>query len=424
MAQKKLNYVEVDTKLYALFQQKKWGDLIAFSAESRKQGIDFFYLQARTGIAYYNLKKYRVASEWFLKAWKNDRSFEWLQEYLYYSLVYSGRSMEAAKYAMQFTKPMQQKIGFAANKPLRLAIEGGYCFNPDFDELTNGALDDEAEVGDNYGEAYYLKNYHFESVDFSHRVLPGFNITHNLTFVSVNREQQVDWGSHNTFPVKTQQYQYFINPGFIVGKKVYISPSLNVVWGKSELFRGAQNGSNRYFYPSEIKYSDIIFSTAVWSNFGNFSPGAEVNLANVSNNKFTQLSAWITYYPFSNTNFYITPKVFFKSDADNGFGYNTFGISGGAKLGPAYFYGQYLVGDMKNFIETAGYVIANFPGRSENKFMGTLYFPIGKKYQFLVRYINQNIFETYQVYSGGVPGKSVEYSYYKHTITGGISWNF
>ncbi len=424
MAQKKWNYVEVDTKSYTLFQQKKWDELIAFSAESRKQGIDFFYLQARTGIAFYNLKKYRVASEWFLRAWENDRSFEWLQEYLYYSLVFSGRSSEASKYAAKFTKPMQQKIGFVKNKPLRLAVEGGYSFNPNFDELTNGSLDQEAEVGDNYGEAYYLKNYHFESVDFSHRVLPGFNITHNLSFVTVNREQQIDWGRRNTFPVKTQQYQYFINPNFIVGKRIHISPSFNVVWGKSELFLGAERGANRYFYPSEINYSDFIFSTSVWSNFGNFITGAEINFASITNRNFNQYSAWITYYPFSNTNFYITPKIYFKSDAGNGFGYNTFGISGGAKLGPVYFYGQYLVGDMKNFIETAGYVIANFPGRSENKFMGTLYFPIGKKYQFLVRYINQNIFETYQVYTGGIPGNSVEYSYYKHTITGGISWNF
>ncbi len=423
-AQKKLNYAEVDTRSYELFQQKKWADLIEFSNESRKQGIDFFYLQARTGIAYYNLEKYRVASEWFLKAWENDQSFEWLQEYLYYSLVFSGRAAEAAKISMGFTGPMKQKIGFATSKLTRIALEGGYCFNPDFEKLTNGSLGDEAEVGDDYGEAYYLKNYHFESFDLTHQVVPGFNITHNLTAISVEREQQIDWGNRNIFPVKTNQFQYFINPKFMAGKKINISPSFNAVWGNTELFLGADAGSSKYFYPSEIKYSDLIFSTSVWSDFGNFTTGAEINIANITDQSFQQYSAWVTWYPLSNTNFYITPKVYFKSDEKNGFGYNTFGISGGAKLGPVYFVGQYLVGDMKNFIETAGYVIANFPGRSENKFMGSLYLPLGKKYQFVVRYLNQNIFETYQVYTDGIPGNSVEYNYYKHTITGGISWNF
>src|SRR5680860_2827 len=87
--QKKWNYPEVDKKSYELFQQQKWHELIQFSDQAREHKIDYFYLQARTGIAYYNLKKYRKSTEYFLKAWKNDQSFEWLQEYLYYSLVYS-----------------------------------------------------------------------------------------------------------------------------------------------------------------------------------------------------------------------------------------------------------------------------------------------------------------------------------------------
>jgi tetratricopeptide (TPR) repeat protein len=423
-AQKKLNYVEIDKKSYALFQQKKWNELIAFSAESRKQGIDFFYLQARTGIAYYNLKKYRMATEWFLKAWENDRSFEWLQEYLYYSLVYDGRYSEALKLADNFTKQLQAKIGYSKSKALHVAVEGGYSFNPDFDKLTNGSLDEEAGVGDDYGEAFYMKNYNFESLDFRHQVLPGFNITHNFTYLTINREQQIDWGTRTIFPVQTQQFQYFINPEIVLGKKLHISPSVNVIWGNSDLFLSGVRNNYKYFYPAPQNYSDIIFSTSVWSHLGNFSPGAEINLANVSDNKFTQLSGWITYYPFANTNFYITPRIFFKADSENGFGYNTFEISGGGQLGPVHFYGQYLTGDMKNFIEAAGYVIANFPGKSDSKFLGSFYFPVGKKYQFVVRYINQSITETYQVYSNFVPVNSVEYNYYKHTFTGGILWRF
>ena len=82
-AQQIWNFAEVDKKSYEFFQQQKWSDLIDFANQSREHGIDYFYLQARTGIAYYNLKKYRKSTEWFFKAWDNDQSFEWLQEYLY-----------------------------------------------------------------------------------------------------------------------------------------------------------------------------------------------------------------------------------------------------------------------------------------------------------------------------------------------------
>jgi hypothetical protein len=415
-AQKKMNYVEVDKVSYELFQQQKWDELIDYSAEARKQGIDFFYLQVRTGIAYYNLKKYRISSEWFLKAWKNDQSFEWLQEYLYYSLVYAGRTGEATKLASQFTPLMQNKVAFKKSKLTRIALEGGYTFNPDFDQLKELNLAEEANLGDNYGEAYFLKNYHFESFDLNHQISPSFYLNHNFTFLSSNREEQVDWGQRYSFPVKTNQFQYFINPMFVAGKKLFVSPSLSALWGNSEYYVG-DLGYNQDF-------SDFIFSTSLWSNFGNFSPGAEINLANINDESFTQMSAWLTIYPFSNANFYVTPRVYLKSDSETSLKYNTFGVSGGAKLGPVHFYGQYLVGDMENFVEAAGYVISNFPGSSDSKFMGSLHFPFAKKYQFVLRYINQNITETYRVYTSGIESGSTNYNFTKHTLTAGLSWNF
>lgn len=421
-AQKKLSYAEADKKSFELYQQQKWDELIRFSDEVRETGVDFFYLQARTGIAYFNLKKYRLASDWFLKAWKNDQSFEWLQEYLYNSLLYSGRSAEASKVANNFSNSFKQKIGYQKMKATRAALEVGYSFNPDFDQLSNTDFHDEINVGDDYGEAFILKNYHFESIDYSHQIAPGVFLNHNFTHLGINREEQVYWGAKNTFPIKIKQNQYFINPIVVLGKKWYASASMNLTWGKSDLYLGDSNPNT--FYPSSIKFSDYIFSASTWSHWGNFSSGVEINRANIYNTSFNQFSGWITYYPFSNTNLYFTPRVYFKNDSENGFEYNTFGISAGAQLGAIHFNGQYLNGDMKNFIESAGYVVANFPGKSNRKFMGSLYFPIGKKYQFVLRYINQDVVEKYLVYTNQQVSNSMEYKYIKHTLTGGISWNF
>ncbi len=422
-AQQKWNFVEVDKKSYELFQQQKWAELIDFAKLSREHGIDYFYLQARTGIAYYNQKKYRKSADYFLKAWKNDQSFEWLQEYLYYSLVYSGRLAEASKVADKFTVSLKEKIWYQKMKPLRAAVEIGFSFNPDFDNLSNSTFYEDLNVGPDYGEAFFLKNYHFESFDYTHQIAPGVGINHNFTHLGITREEQVFWGAVNSFPIKIKQNQYFINPYFVLGKKWYVSPSASIIWGKSELYLG--NYDPNTFYKTEPKYTDFIISASTWSHWGNFSPGAEVNAANIYDVNLTQLSAWITYYPFSNSNFYITPRIYLKKEEkDKGLSYNTFGISGGFQLGQVHFYGQYLKGDMKNFIEPAGYVVSNFPGRSEQKIMGSLYFPFAKRYQFVIRYINQEIIEEYKVYSGGFFKDSMEYKYNKHTLTAGISWIF
>ncbi len=423
-AQQKLNYPEVEKVSYELYLQGKWAELIDYSKEARQQDIDFFYLQARTGIAYYNLKKYRTASEWFLKAWENDQSFEWLQEYLYYSLLWGGRASEAYKSAGNFSPAMQDKIGFSAKKITKVGFEAGYSFNPDFETLTTATHGQQAGVGEDYGEAYYLKKYHFESFDLSHRITPGISLNHNLTYVGLNREQRIDWGDKNIFPAKTNQFQYFVNPNLILWKKLYVSPALSLIWGDFSYANGGISSNRRFFGNAAIYYRDLVFSTSVWSHFGNISPGMEYNYANIGNSGFRQYSAWLSVYPFSNLNFYFTPRAYFKSSEENGFGFNTFGVSGGAQLGPVHFYGQYLSGEMENFIESGGYVVSNFPGISEQKFSGSLYFPTGKKYQFVLRYLSQDVTETYKVYTNQVESNSVIYNYMKHTLTAGISWNF
>lgn len=423
--QEKLNYPEVDKVSYDLFLQGKWAELTDYAKEARKQKIDFFYLQARTGIAYFNLKKYRTASEWFLKAWENDHSFDWLQEYLYYSLLWGGRASEAHKIAGSFFPEMQDKIGFSNKQLTRVGLEAGYSFNPGFETLTAAPHGQQAGVGENYGEAFYLKNYHFESVDLSHRISPAFSVNHNLTYIGINREQRINWGSGNSFPMKTNQFQYFLNPHFVLGKKLYVSPSMSAIWGSYDFFAGGFTGNQmKMFYNASASFSDFVFSTSAWSHHGGFSPGAEINLANINNNNFTQFSAWIAIYPLSNLNFYFTPRFYFKTDEKSGFGYNTFGISGGIQLGPVHFYGSYLNGNMENFIETGGYVVSNFPGVSTQKFSGSLYFPTGKKYQLVLRYLNQDVTEKYRVYTNLTESNSLKYNYLKHTITAGISWNF
>lgn len=424
-AQKRLNFVEVDSTSYQLFQQQKWRELIAYSAQSRKQGIDFFYLQARTGIAFFNLGKYRTAFEWFLKAYKSDQQFEWLQEYVYYSLVYSGRKAEAMKLANDFSPDMKSKIGFKRSKILRVALEGGYSFNPDFDQLVALDLGKKVNVNDDYGEAFIPEYYHFESFDLSHQIVPGFSLNHNLTYLQSTLEQTIDWGTKTTFPAKTNQFQYFINPHFVLGQKIHLSPALSVLWGNTTYLAGwLDNNSNRNFTEVDDNFSDFIFSTSAWSHFGNLSPGAEVNFANIYDETFTQLSAWVTFYPLSNADFYITPRAYFKSDSEISFSYNTFGISSGVQLGKVHLNGQYLVGDMKNFIEAAGYVVSNIPGKSDHKFTGSIYIPISKNGQLIFRYINQNMEEKYRIYVAGVESNSINYNFTKHTLTAGISWSF
>ena len=425
-SQIKLNFPEVDRKSYELFQEKKWNELIQFSSEARTQGIDFFYLQVRTGIAWYNQGKYRNSIRWFKEAYSNDKSFDWLQEYLYYSLVYSGQKLEAMKYAPDFSEAVKKKIGFKEKGITRLAFESGYCINPDFEDLKTRSFSSLFNLGGDYGEGYFLKNYSFYSFDLSQRISPKLTLSHNLTYIGVNREAVVDWSGQTNSPIRTNQFNYYINPIWIIGKKLNISPSLNVIFGEGDVYAGFLNGnSKKAFSIKRENFSDAVLSATVWSDFGNISPGFEANTGTINDSEFMQISSWITFFPLSNNRLYITPRIYFRSgDSLSKLSYNAFSISGGKQIGSFFIYGQYLFGQMENFVESAGYLISNFPGKSDRKIMASVYFPVGKKYQFVLRYINQNVIEKYQVYSNGIKSNSLEYNYLKNTITGGISWNF
>jgi len=425
-SQEKLNYAVVETQSYQLYLDKNWHELLDYAGEARKQGIDFFYLQVRTGIALYNLGKYSAASKWFLKAYENDKSFEWLQEYLYYSLVFSGRNPEANKYAPDFSDTLKNKIGYKEKGVILLAYEAGYSYNPEFEAQKARSFSTEVNLGDDYGEGNFLKNYIFHSFDLSHHAGKNFTLNHNLTYIGVNRETVVDWGGQTSSPVRNNQFQYFINPVWVIGKKLNVSPSMNLIFGNGEVYAGRLTGNSSKVYTlTRENFNSAVFSMAMWSNFCYFSPGIEINAGKLNNTGFTQLSSWVTWYPLSNARLFLTPKVYFKAGSEtNGFAWNAFGVSGGAQLGKIYLSGQYLFGDMENFVEAVGYVIYNFPGKTDQKILGSIYLPVGKRYQFVFRYINQHVIEKYQVYTNGIESNYLEYNYFKHTITGGISWNF
>lgn len=423
-AQERLNYKETDIKSYDLYLQKNWTELIAFSSEARQQGIDFYYLQMRTGIAYYNLGKYRASSEWFLKAWENDHSSELLQEYLYYSLIYSGRILEARKLSSQFSEGLKKTLNIKSNRITRMAYEGGYIFNSDFDELKRSSFTGEFELGSDYGETYLLKDFTFHSLDLNHQIFPNLSLNHNITYLDVNREATIDWGERFSSPLKIRQFQYFVNPVWVIGSKLNVSTSLNLIFGDGETFIGGyDNAYNKVFQTSKVTFSDFVVSGSLWYEIKNVSPGVELNVGEIDKQRFTQASAWISYYPLSNASLYFTPKVYFKSGGfAKDFGWNAFGILAGGQFGKAHLSGQYLFGEMENFVESGGYLISNFPGTSDRKIMGSIYYPIGKKFQFVFRYINQDITENYRIYTAGIESGTQKYTYTKQTITGGISW--
>ncbi len=117
-AQEKLNTLSVDASTYTYYEQGEWKKLIETGKKSLDKGIDFYYLQYRMGVAYYQLKKYRKAAEFFEKVLKETPKDVLAQEYLYYSYLFSGMYEDARVFGNTLPPDMQKKLNIYHDKQI------------------------------------------------------------------------------------------------------------------------------------------------------------------------------------------------------------------------------------------------------------------------------------------------------------------
>nr|NQU89727.1 hypothetical protein [Bacteroidota bacterium] len=93
-SQEKQDFRKIDSLTYSLYQQGKWDKLITVGEKALGQGLDYYYLQIRVGIAWYEKQNYRRAIPHFEEALKFNLVDQTVLEYLYYSYLLSGRNYD------------------------------------------------------------------------------------------------------------------------------------------------------------------------------------------------------------------------------------------------------------------------------------------------------------------------------------------
>lgn len=118
--------LDVNQRSYELYLNQNWEQLIAFGDSAVKAGNDFYYLRVRIGIAYFELKKYRIAEDHFRKAIAFNSFENYPQQYLYYCLLANGKHEESRALARKFSVDLQTTVGFNTLKIIDLiAVDYG-----------------------------------------------------------------------------------------------------------------------------------------------------------------------------------------------------------------------------------------------------------------------------------------------------------
>ncbi len=100
-----------DTKTLGLYTNKNWDRLIEVGEQAIHENQSSYEIEYRLAIAFYNKKKYFDSAKHFEnlnKTYQIDNDY--IQEYLYYSYLFSGRKQDALLLAKKFPFHLKQKI--------------------------------------------------------------------------------------------------------------------------------------------------------------------------------------------------------------------------------------------------------------------------------------------------------------------------
>lgn len=202
------SFREVDSTSYALYLEENWKELADYGSKAVKEGYNYYYLNLRVGIAYFNLANYTEAITYFEMAKVNNSNSMVADEYLFWCYYDLGLELDAQKFYKALPDSIQRRMNYKPRKIVEsIFMEGGIKFSDD-----QGAA----------GNLYYV------NANINHQFSPRFSIYQGYNYM----QQEAVWG-HN------QQHQYIFNP--------YINLKRNWVFGATFNF------SN---YKSFLDYSD------------------------------------------------------------------------------------------------------------------------------------------------------------------------
>jgi len=421
-AQEVINYTDIDKKTYSQYLKGDWKELIKTGKTSLKNDIDFYYLQVRMGIAYYELKKYRQAISYFEKAQKLNSENELVTEYLYYSYLFSGRTGDARKLIKNLSENLKTKIGVKAN-PIISAI----------------IIDLRTENFENYKVGTALnellqqnvkKDYLYFSFGVEHLIKNNRKIFWSFSRVNINNSifdiselnEQVEYDGE----VNQNQFYYSYHNQLKYGLNLVLAANLlNIVSTGSSLTSSGGPGSGPGGINStSTRYvsNEIVGYLGLRKDLSNFQIGLNASVSNLNKDFQIQPGIDFTFYPFANTNLYLSTNANYQLENANNQWEKEPVIkqSIGFRLLTVYFEPSITLGNIANFAENNAFIVNNDYDVIKNRFEFLVYgYFFKNKLNLFFKYQNYNKTNTYLLND-----INHEISYQNQTLTGGIKWNF
>ena len=421
ISQEVINTQSVDEQTYSLYLNKQWKKLINAGKLAEENNIDFYYLQYRMGIAYYELKNYRKAISFFEKVVKQTPEDKTALEYLYYSYLLSGRKDDARILSLKFNSEMRERLNLCDNE---LIVNGigfeykKYLFE-DFTILTE--LTDELEQK-------VRKDLNYFNLSFMHYSQKKFKLFHAFSYLFGNNHVFDPEYDAYECDETVKQFQYYLAGNWNLNKgsslKIgfhYLNTKLQALNPDTQSGNGNSSINDYYLYYK--KFNSFVGFAKYSKSISNFNFKITSSISNLNAELQLLPLIGVDYYPFGNTNFYLGTEIAYQiapqaENYDPGFIFKQ-------KIGIRLFKTMWLepfmqYGAVSNLVDEDAFVIYNNPDVINYWYGGKLNVNLHKSgisiYLIYQQYSNTNYYKLNQAESG------IDYN--SSTFLGGLKWSF
>ncbi|MCF1750820.1 tetratricopeptide repeat protein [Mariniradius sediminis] len=421
---------QVDAKTYELFQQGAWDRLIEEGNKAIQQGIDFYYLRVRIGIAHYEKRNYHAAIRHFEKARELNDSESYVQEYLYFANLFSGRSAEAKVIAEGFDPVLKSKTG-TEKLPVVSRLDLAYNFTGQIDPSVIQDFNPNAPIGME-GSQFIPDYHHYYFGGLGLDLSPRFSIYQGYSYLQVSHllysqsanEQILD----KTFA--SSVHQYYVAANLLIGKGLTLLGGLHFVRRifpvTSTITSGPPGPSVESTVISNAGENDLTGFVSLYKRLNRVTIGASYYRGSLGNFTQNQADGKVIIFPFGNLNLY-TASTASLHQQDFGGGNNSANFVFDQQIGLKttrwlWVEGYGTFGNMNNFFMNDGLLVFNRMDTIKQRLGGRLLILPSSNLKLTLDYtLFQNQSEFFPVSAGENLNTQ---TYNTQAITGIITWTF
>jgi len=403
-----LSITYVDSATYTLYLKQDWKPIIALGKQSRAEGVDFYYLKVRMGIAYFKENKIFSAIQFLEEAYTMDPKNAVVQDYLYWAYRYSGLVMESRLFYTKMTNELKAKIDLDLPFVSDISFNVLATHNSDYDEQ----LKTNANSGTDHRRVI-PKNYQMYSLGMSHPLSKRLNLFHQFTMMPATSVQQIETGSAlENESYKAMEYRYYADITVALGSRWYLDTYLNVISGNYD-------NLNTRVSASKIKYNDMVFGGALTKASYFIRNSINMSVSNLNGYNQFQTGYSLSLYPLGNTSVVPFGSLQYKSQDSDANLIFTGGLT--VSIDEISLTGFGTVGNMNNFIANNGAIVYNQPAAALNEFGGSFKY-LGKNLILKAGYSFMKMEANY--YNDNFEITSKTFGFNQQNITAGFTWIF